>query len=68
MALNAATLGAALASAAGSVDPVGVAKWLAIATAIVSHFQSNAEVLPTGTPVLTAPTGGGPVTGKGVIN
>ncbi len=39
MALSAATLGAALASAAGSTDEAGVAAWLSVATEIVDHIK-----------------------------
>lgn len=70
MALNPATLGPALATAAGSVDPAGQAAWLAIATALISHIQANAVVSPAGTPVpLTWPGGlsPAPVTGTGKI-
>lgn len=65
MALNANALGQALATAAGISDTVGIAAWVAIATALVNHITTNAVVLPTGTPPMS--NSGGPVTGTGKI-
>lgn len=39
----------------------------ALATAIVNYLKNNAVVDPTGSPPMTAPTGGGPVTGYGKV-
>lgn len=75
MALNASTLkglmaakiAAAVAANGGplaTIDPI----LQAIAEATVEHFTSAAIVSPEGVPTpLTAPTGGGPVTGAGKI-
>lgn len=41
------TLGALLASSAGSSDPVGQSRWMAIASAIVSWFQAQGGVDPS---------------------
>lgn len=57
-------LGAALAVAAGSIDAVGVAKWVAIGAAIEATVEATAVALPT---ALVAPPGGGPITGVGSI-
>jgi uncharacterized membrane protein YeiH len=59
-----AGVGPLMAVAAGSLDAVGIAKWTAIGTALLSHIESNAIFLPT---VLVAPPGGGPLTGTGTI-
>ena len=42
--------------------------WKRIGNQIIGHIQTYGVVSPTGTPVpLTAPTGGGPVTGTGKV-
>jgi len=70
MALNGDRLGTAIKAA---IDGVGdksdtEAVWQAIAGAIVSEFTINGVVNPAGgPPPLTAPAGGGPVTGTGTI-
>ena len=48
MALNPATLGTALAAAAGSTDAPGIAAWNAMAAAIVAHIINNATIVVSG--------------------
>ncbi len=61
MAMNAATLGAAMATAAGSTDPAGIAAWLAVATQIVSHITANAVA------TITVATATGVTAGAAVV-
>jgi len=63
---GAASLGSAIASAAGSVDAVGQAKWTDIATALVGHLGSFGQANPVAF-VVSNPTTGGPVTGVGTV-
>lgn len=68
MAMNAATLGTALASAAGTVDAPGIAAWQSIAAAIITHITTNATITVTG--LATAVQGGAgtaPVAGTATI-
>lgn len=70
MAMSAATLGAALANAAGSTDAAGIAAWLAVATEIVAHIQTATVTVSVSslTAVATGAMGGGagvPVAGTG---
>jgi hypothetical protein len=59
------TLGPTLALAAGSVDPPGAVKWLAIGNAILSHMETFASVAPGS---MVSPPTGGPVTGTGILS
>lgn len=64
MALSAATLGPALASAAGSTDAPGLAAWNAIAAAIITWVTAAIVSAVGGTPLVAA----GPViSGTGAI-
>lgn len=72
MALDATRLGTAIKAvftANGAADNAATtALCNGLATAIISEFTSNAVVSPAGTPTpLTAPVGGGPVTGTGKV-
>lgn len=71
MALNAATLSAAIKAAlladpgTGALNNAALTKTCdAIASAVVTHITANAVVLPL---LLVAPPGGGPVTGTGTV-
>lgn len=68
MALNAATLASAMASAVGVTNAAAQASYLALATAIITHITTNAVVTTTDTvPALGLVSPGGlspaPVTG-----
>lgn len=64
---DAATLGTNLATAAGSVDAVGIAKWQAIA-AVIHAALLAADVTPlTGVPPMTVAAAPGAVAGFGKI-
>jgi hypothetical protein len=52
-----------LATPAGSTDAAGIAAWSAIAIAILTHVQTNAQI----TPIMTNPGTGGPVAGTGAL-
>jgi hypothetical protein len=49
----------------GLSDTIAGAIAPAVAAGVVNHFKANAEVLPSGTPAMTA--GGDPVLGEGKI-
>ena len=53
------SLGAAMASAAGSVDAAGIAAWTSIATQILSWLTTNGQVMPTLSGVPTTILDGG---------
>lgn len=68
MAMNAATLGAAMASALGVTDATAQASFVTLATVIITHITTNAVVTTTDTvPALGLISPGGlapaPVTG-----
>jgi hypothetical protein len=56
------------AGGAVPTSPFTLAMSAALANAIISEFTDNADVIPAGLPTpLTAPSGGGPVTGLGKV-
>lgn len=60
-----AAIRANLVALPGIVDNASLTAFCtAIASAVVAHITSSAQVVPT---ALVAPTGGGPVTGTGTI-
>ena len=72
MALNGNTLGTAISSALAGLSQSQLEDletvWKTIAGEIVNHITANAVVNPAGgPPPLTAPSGGGPVTGFGIV-
>lgn len=64
MSLDSNRLGNAIASALGVSDETTIAKWVAVATAIISEFTTNGEVNP-GTFVDSTSS---PIAGKGEIS
>ncbi len=57
------TLGNAISTALGVVDPAGKAAWISIAQQIVTYIQSNAVVAATG-----PDPQGGTVTSAGTVS
>lgn len=53
-------LGATLAQASQSFDSVGIARWVDIGEAILTHLEANGQAVPTG---FSCPVPGGPVVG-----